>query len=60
MVDSGLGIVALRDALPHLFERDPILVLSHAHLDHMGGAHEFAQCWVHAARSRARCAGPAA
>jgi glyoxylase-like metal-dependent hydrolase (beta-lactamase superfamily II) len=51
VVDSGLGIVDLRVALPHLFERDPILVLSHAHLDHMGGAHEFGQCWVHAAEA---------
>jgi glyoxylase-like metal-dependent hydrolase (beta-lactamase superfamily II) len=48
VVDAGLGVVALRRALPQLFERDPILVLSHAHLDHMGGAHEFAECWVHA------------
>lgn len=49
VVDAGLGVVALREALPWLFERDPILVLSHAHLDHMGGAHEFGECWVHTA-----------
>jgi len=28
-----------------------VLVLSHAHLDHMGGAHEFETCWVHAAEA---------
>jgi glyoxylase-like metal-dependent hydrolase (beta-lactamase superfamily II) len=49
IVDAGLGVVALREALPWLFERDPVLVLSHAHLDHMGGAHEFERCWVHEA-----------
>jgi glyoxylase-like metal-dependent hydrolase (beta-lactamase superfamily II) len=49
VVDAGLGVVALRAALPWLFDREPILVLSHAHLDHMGGAHEFAECWVHEA-----------
>jgi len=51
VVDAGLGVAPLRTALPHLFERDPVLVLSHAHLDHMGGAHEFETCWVHAAEA---------
>lgn len=39
--DTGLGIVSLREALPDLFLNDPIMVLSHAHLDHVGSAHEF-------------------
>jgi glyoxylase-like metal-dependent hydrolase (beta-lactamase superfamily II) len=47
IVDTGLGVASLRDHLPHLFERDPVVVLTHAHLDHMGGAHEFACCWAH-------------
>jgi glyoxylase-like metal-dependent hydrolase (beta-lactamase superfamily II) len=47
VVDSGLGIVSLRAVLPTLFDRDPVLVLTHAHLDHMGGAHEFEDCRVH-------------
>ena len=35
------------------------MVLSHAHLDHMGGAHEFADCRVHAAEAaRVRRPGP--
>ena len=37
--------------LPWLFEHDPVVVLSHAHLDHMGGAHEFTDCRVHAAEA---------
>lgn len=41
LVDSGLGVMPLRRAHPDLFQREPILVLTHAHLDHMGSAHEF-------------------
>ncbi len=51
VVDAGLGVVSLRRELPWLFEHDPVLVLSHAHLDHMGGAHEFTDCRVHAAEA---------
>lgn len=47
IVDTGLGIASLREHLPGLFERDPIVVLSHAHFDHIGGAHEFDTCWAH-------------
>jgi glyoxylase-like metal-dependent hydrolase (beta-lactamase superfamily II) len=47
IVDTGLGVASLRTHLPQLFERDPVVVLSHAHLDHMGGAHEFDRCWAH-------------
>jgi glyoxylase-like metal-dependent hydrolase (beta-lactamase superfamily II) len=47
--DTGLGVASLRQQLPQLFERDPIVVLSHAHFDHTGGAHEFDQCWAHPA-----------
>jgi glyoxylase-like metal-dependent hydrolase (beta-lactamase superfamily II) len=51
VVDAGLGVVSLRTQLPWLFENDPIVVLSHAHLDHMGGAHEFTDCRIHAAEA---------
>jgi glyoxylase-like metal-dependent hydrolase (beta-lactamase superfamily II) len=49
VVDSGLGVGSLRTALPWLLENDPVLMLTHAHLDHMGGAHEFDDCRVHGA-----------
>ncbi len=49
LVDCGLGVVPLRSALPELFEREPVLVLTHAHLDHRGAAHEFVECWAHPA-----------
>jgi glyoxylase-like metal-dependent hydrolase (beta-lactamase superfamily II) len=48
VVDAGLGIASLRGALaPVLLDRDPVLVLTHAHLDHMGSAHEFTACLAH-------------
>jgi glyoxylase-like metal-dependent hydrolase (beta-lactamase superfamily II) len=47
VIDAGLGVASLANAVPWLFENDPILVLTHAHLDHMGGAHEFADVRVH-------------
>jgi glyoxylase-like metal-dependent hydrolase (beta-lactamase superfamily II) len=41
-IDAGLGVVAgLREAIPGLFERDPLVLLTHAHLDHVGRAAEF-------------------
>ena len=52
LVDCGLGVAPLRTALnPALSvsDRDPVLVLTHAHLDHMGSAHEFDDCWAHPA-----------
>lgn len=50
LVDSGLGVVSLRESLPDLFaEREPVVVLTHAHLDHMGSAHEFTERWAHPA-----------
>ncbi|GAA2446418.1 MBL fold metallo-hydrolase [Agromyces soli] len=48
VVDAGLGVASLRDELPELFANDPILVVTHAHLDHMGGAHEFGDRRAHA------------
>lgn len=42
VVDSGLGVASLRRHLPELFVNNPVLVVTHAHLDHAGSAHEFA------------------
>ena len=49
VVDAGLGVHSLRAGVPQLFERDPALFLTHAHLDHVGGAHEFDVSYAHAA-----------
>jgi glyoxylase-like metal-dependent hydrolase (beta-lactamase superfamily II) len=47
LVDAGLGVVALRSALPDLLEPRTTLFLTHAHRDHVGGAHEFADRLAH-------------
>jgi glyoxylase-like metal-dependent hydrolase (beta-lactamase superfamily II) len=49
VVDAGLGVHSLRAGVPPLFEREPELFLTHAHLDHIGGAHEFATTYAHSA-----------
>jgi glyoxylase-like metal-dependent hydrolase (beta-lactamase superfamily II) len=57
VVDAGLGVHSLRAGAPHLFEREPALLLTHAHLDHIGGAHEFSMTYAHPAE---RAENPAA
>lgn len=51
VVDAGLGVASLRDELPVLFEHDPVLVVTHAHLDHTGGASEFDDARISAAEA---------
>lgn len=51
LVDTGLGLVSLREAAQDLFERPLTAVLTHAHFDHIGGAFEFADRRVHAAEA---------
>jgi glyoxylase-like metal-dependent hydrolase (beta-lactamase superfamily II) len=47
VIDAGLGVVSLRSSIPEMFDRNPLLIISHAHLDHAGGAYEFEEVWVH-------------
>ena len=53
LVDTGLGIASLREALRALTAtqgrpwREPIVVLTHGHLDHAGGAAEFQDVRAH-------------
>lgn len=48
VVDAGLGVAQLRACVPAMFDRDPLLVLTHAHLDHAGSACEFDDVAAHA------------
>ncbi|WP_203995707.1 MBL fold metallo-hydrolase [Virgisporangium aurantiacum] len=57
VVDAGLGVVALREAIPAMFERDPMVLLTHAHLDHVGGASEFGDRAAHPAEAGVLAAG---
>ena len=47
VIDSGCGIVSLRSELPEMFDNDPILVCTHGHCDHVGGATEFNDRAIH-------------
>ncbi len=51
LVDSGMGVVSLRDHVRLLCERPLIAVGSHTHFDHIGGHHEFDERAVHAAEA---------
>ena len=53
LVDAGTGIAPLRPALGGLLDpgRPVIAVATHAHYDHVGGMHEFAERLVHPAEA---------
>lgn len=53
VIDAGLGVASLQDQLPELFANNPILVLTHAHLDHTGSAHEFTDIRMHPGETNA-------
>lgn len=53
LVDSGLGLASLRSCLPRIFERPLKLLLTHAHYDHQGGAHEVDTRLMHRAEIEA-------
>ena len=47
LIDTGMGIASLAQAAKDLFEKQLSVVLTHTHVDHAGGAHEFDTCLVH-------------
>ena len=47
LVDSGMGIASLREAFPDLMHDRTVLFVTHGHLDHAGGAHEFSERYCH-------------
>ena len=47
LVDAGMGIASLRAAFPDLITDRTVLFVTHGHLDHAGGAHEFAERYCH-------------
>ncbi len=51
LVDSGMGVVSLRDWVPLVTERALTAVASHTHFDHIGCHHEFADRAVHRAEA---------
>ena len=51
LVDSGMGVVSLREKIAWLAERPLLAVASHTHFDHIGTHHEFAERAVHPAEA---------
>ena len=47
LVDSGMGVVSLREHVPLVTEKPCIAVASHTHFDHIGCHHEFEERLVH-------------
>lgn len=51
LVDSGMGVVSLRQFVPLVNRRELIAVASHTHFDHIGCHHEFEDRAVHRAEA---------
>jgi glyoxylase-like metal-dependent hydrolase (beta-lactamase superfamily II) len=51
LVDSGMGVVSLREWVPLVTERELLAVASHTHFDHIGCHHEFECRAVHSAEA---------
>jgi glyoxylase-like metal-dependent hydrolase (beta-lactamase superfamily II) len=51
LVDSGMGVVSLREWVPLVTERALTAVASHTHFDHIGCHHEFEDSCVHRAEA---------
>ncbi|WP_375738886.1 MBL fold metallo-hydrolase [Pseudomonas boanensis] len=51
LIDSGSGLVSLREQLPWLTQRPLLAVASHTHFDHIAGHHEFPERLVHPAEA---------
>ena len=58
VVDTGMGLAPLRAIVETLTDRPLLAVATHAHTDHIGGIHEFADRAVHAAEAAVMASGP--
>jgi len=48
VIDTGLGVCSLRAFARDILDKPVAAVATHAHIDHVGGHHEFDECIVHA------------
>lgn len=51
LIDSGMGVVSLREQVAFLTERPLLAVASHTHFDHIGAHHEFPDRAIHPAEA---------
>lgn len=47
IIDAGMGISSLRDAIAALIDKPVIALATHSHMDHAGSLHEFERRLVH-------------
>ena len=47
VIDTGLGVGDFRAAVTSLSDREPIVLQTHGHWDHIGGSHAFDRVLVH-------------
>jgi len=47
LIDSGMGVISLREQVPLLTGKPCLAVASHTHFDHIGAHHEFDERLVH-------------
>jgi len=47
VIDSGLGVGDFRGLAASLSDREPLMLLTHAHWDHIGAAWQFPKVFVH-------------
>lgn len=47
LIDSGMGVVSLREHVPLVTEKKLVAIASHTHFDHIGCHHEFEHRCVH-------------
>ena len=48
LIDTGMGMASLKDAIGHMLDKPVLAVASHSHFDHIGSHHEFDERIVHA------------
>lgn len=51
LIDSGMGMVSLRESISHLLDKPVLAAATHSHFDHVGSHHEFAERLVHGAEA---------
>lgn len=51
LIDSGMGVVSLREQVPLVTQKKLIAIASHTHFDHIGCHHEFEHRCVHVAEA---------
>lgn len=57
LIDTGLGVASLYQAVQHLFDKPVSALATHSHVDHVGSLHEFDDRIIHAAEAQAMVTG---